>query len=244
MILGRTGSRDASNESSDGMSSGMLGKDGILNCGLLISVVYYIYILKLKKFLVGEKNENGQVLGDFQKMYKQALLYSSVIFSVGGIIGAIVFGVQDSIFTLSSVYGFYWFVAIMSLLISVGGVLYHEFPGVLPAKVVSWRDTNTYGVYIISAVSILMSVFWLSAAAAMGNIMSVCLYLQNSLEVSVTCKGEIVATTFGFAEFVVFAVVSYYVGVKAYKKLVPAPTAPGQSSNVGQSSQAATDVQV
>lgn len=152
-----------------------------------------------------------------QEVYKQALMYSSVAFSVGGIIGAILFGVEDTIFTLSSAYGFYWFVTLMSLSVSLGGVVFHNMQSALPQKLL-----NVCNLYMISSVSFVMLVLWLSAAATVGNILSVCMYMKNELHVDVKCNGLIVATTFGFAEFLVWSVVSFFLSTRLYNTLVPA----------------------
>lgn len=158
------------------------------------------------------------------------LLYSSVVFSIGSIIGAGIFAAQDTIFTISSLYGFYWFVAVLSFGVSVCGVLYHDFPEKLPAAVETFGSSDGYGLYVISGVSFVMTVFWLAAAAGVASLLNGCLYIKSNLytydgQMNMSCDGEIITTTFGFVEVLVWCVVCYFLFKRLYSKLTYGQTA-------------------
>jgi hypothetical protein len=160
----------------------------------------------------------------FSKMdnYNTILLALNVAFSAGGIAGASVLASQNEFYSLSSAYGFYWFVTVLSFVVGVSGGVYHLVPSVKETV-----GENQYGVYIMSFTSFTMLVFWLSAASSVANLLQGCLYIKNRFDSvlieidnkAFSCDGEIIMTTFGFADFIVWGIVSFFVFRSLYNKL-------------------------
>jgi hypothetical protein len=138
------------------------------------------------------------------------LLALNLLFSLGGIVGNSLWAASNNIFTLSSAYEFYWFVTVSSFLIGVGGGLYHK-------GVVKFSDATKENLfYGFTVISVLYPIFWLAASSAVGSNLKDCLYIKNTLSgfdddfsfwgyrFNITCDGEIVSTSFGFANFIVW----------------------------------------
>lgn len=163
------------------------------------------------------------------------LLISNIILNLGALVGIIVATVQNNIFIVESGYSFYWFVTVVSILISVSGYLFHSYENVR-----NKFPNLQYGIYFMCGVAFVQSIFWLSAAASMASYTKHCVYLKNyvldyqsrydveynSNFYNVKCDGEIISTIFGFGEFVIWCIVFYTTGLSIYKQLVPPPQQP------------------
>jgi small-conductance mechanosensitive channel len=148
------------------------------------------------------------------------LLFNTVL-SVGAIAGSAVWAAQNDIFTLSSAYNFYWFVSVVSFLLCVSGYVLHMKT---PLTTLSFNYSS-----IVLGIVALVVLFWLSAAASVASVSRDCIYIKNRFgsrfyyfqdtqinNDSLSCTGEIITTTFGFASFVVWSIVSYFVGKHVY----------------------------
>jgi hypothetical protein len=161
----------------------------------------------------------------------KVLLISNIFFSVCSVIGAIIWAVQDDIYTLTSIYGFYWFVSVFSFISSLLGYLFHT------SSFMRNEDnffTNTiqkkgYGIYFMFFYSFTMTLFWLCASASVTRVTRDCLYIKNKYSSIVdyyysksefTCNGEIITMTFGFVLFIVWSIVLLFVGKKLYLKIM------------------------
>jgi len=146
---------------------------------------------------------------------RELLLTANVLFSIGGIVGNSLWAASNSIYTLSSAYEFYWFVTVSSFLIGVGGSVYHS--GVVKYS----ENVKQYLSYAFVVVSVLYPIFWLAASASVASHLRDCLYIKNRLReydddfyfwgyrFNVKCDGEIVSTSFGFANFIVWVYVLF-----------------------------------
>lgn len=158
------------------------------------------------------------------------LLFNTVL-SVGAIAGSAVWAAQNDIFTLSSAYNFYWFVSVLSFLLCAFGYVLHMKT---PLNTLSFNYSS-----IVLGIVALVVLFWLSAAASVASVSRDCIYIKNRFgsrfyyfqdtqinNDSLSCTGEIITTTFGFASFVVWCIVSYFVGKHVYSSY-PNPTNQG-----------------
>jgi hypothetical protein len=161
----------------------------------------------------------------------KVLLIANIFFSVCSVIGSIIWAVQDDIYTLTSIYGFYWFVSVFSFISSLLGYLFHT------SSFMRNEDgffTNTiqkkgYGIYFMFFYSFTMTLFWLCASASVTRVTRDCLYIKNKYSSIVdyyysssefTCNGEIITMTFGFVLFIVWSIVLLFVGKKLYLKIM------------------------
>jgi hypothetical protein len=146
---------------------------------------------------------------------REILLIANLLFSIGGIVGNSLWAASNSIYTLSSAYEFYWFVTVSSFLIGVGGSVYYS--GVVKYS----ENVKQYLSYAFVVVSVLYPIFWLAASASVASHLRDCLYIKNKLReydddfyfwgyrFNVQCDGEIVSTSFGFANFIVWVYVLF-----------------------------------
>jgi len=153
----------------------------------------------------------------------EVLLVANVVFSLCGIIGSIIWALEDDIYTLTSIYGFYWFVAIFSLLSGLFGYVVHG------TSLLDSFISNEYGIYIMSFYSFMMTLFWLCASASVARVCKDCLFIKNKYsslvdyyysKLNFTCNGEIVTMTFGFVLFILWCVISFLVGKKLYAHIM------------------------
>jgi hypothetical protein len=146
---------------------------------------------------------------------KEILLTANVLFSLGGIIGNSLWAASNNVFTLSSAYEFYWFVTVTSFLIGVGGMVYHS------GKVQIVESVRKNLVYVFIVISVMYPIFWLAASASVASHLRDCLYIKKRLgnilddddyyfygyRFNLKCDGEIISTSFGFANFIVWVLV-------------------------------------
>lgn len=146
---------------------------------------------------------------------KEILLTANVLFSIGGIVGNSLWAASNNVFTLSSAYEFYWFVTVTSFLIGVGGMVYHS------GKVEIVESVRKNLVYVFIVVSVLYPIFWLAASASVASHLRDCLYIKRKIgdvlydddyyfygyKFNLECDGEIISTSFGFANFIVWVMV-------------------------------------
>lgn len=144
---------------------------------------------------------------------RELLLTANLLFSLGGIVGNSLWAASNDVYTLSSAYEFYWFVTVSSFLIGVGGVVYHSGQ----IKTLGNVKNNIFYTFIV--ISVLYPIFWLAASASVASHLRDCLYIKERLEkydddfyfrgyrFNLKCDGEIVSTSFGFANFIVWVIV-------------------------------------
>ena len=164
----------------------------------------------------------------------QLILLTNIILSIGAIAGISVFASQvGDIYILTDTYGFYWFLSTFSLLTGIFGYAYHKVN-----YVKQQFPKSEYGIYGMSVVSLLFTVFWLAASASMTSVLRNCLQVKNLLypeyliddkpigsaryfnySYNYTCNGQIITTTFGYSLFILWCVVSYLVAIKMFSKL-------------------------
>lgn len=151
------------------------------------------------------------------------VIMTNIFFNFGSLIGLIVWASQDDIYTLTSIYEFYWFVSIFSLLTGFVGFFLYLKPDFI--KNTKFED---YKIYIIMFYSVLMSVFWLAAAASISKLCRDCLYIKNKYSSIVdyyysknkfTCDGEILSTTFGICLLLLWLIVFLFVSKKLYEQM-------------------------
>ena len=151
------------------------------------------------------------------------VIMTNIFFNFGSLIGLIVWASQDDIYTLTSIYEFYWFVSIFSLLTGFVGFFLYLKPDFI--KNTKFED---YKIYIIMFYSVLMSVFWLAAAASISKLCRDCLYIKNKYSSIVdyyysknkfTCDGEILTTTFGICLLLLWLIVFLFVSKKLYEHI-------------------------
>lgn len=152
------------------------------------------------------------------KLISQIYL-SSLIFSLGSIIGISIWANSNDVFTLSSSYSFYWFVALTSFLVSLQLYCSHTVQ-----FMINYTRSNmpllTLHSYVIPVFGGIYTIFWLGAAAGVASDLKSCLYIKrnyiptrfNRFDDDYNCNGEIVSTVFGFANFVVWCTIIYYGG--------------------------------
>lgn len=154
----------------------------------------------------------------------EVLLIANVVFSLCGLVGSIIWAIEDDIYTLTSIYGFYWFVSIFSLLSGLFGVLVHKTSLFKNINFVPF-NLNEYGIYIMSFYSFLMTLFWFCASVSVARVCSDCLFIKNKYssvvnyyysKLSFNCNGEIITMTFGFVLFIVWSIVTFLVSKKLY----------------------------
>jgi hypothetical protein len=147
----------------------------------------------------------------------------TLFLNLGSLIGLIVWASQDDIYTLTSIYEFYWFVSIFSLLTGLLGLFLHLKPDVIKNT-----QFEHYKLYIITFYSILMSVFWLAAAASISKLCRDCLYIKNKYYSIVdyyysknkfTCDGEILSTTFGIFLVILWLIIFLFVSKQLYEHI-------------------------
>jgi hypothetical protein len=157
----------------------------------------------------------------------EVLLVANVVFSLGGVIGSIIWSLEDDIYTLTAIYGFYWFVSIFSLVSGLFGYVFHATT-FFKQKVFHF-NLNEYGIYIMSFYSFLMTLFWLCASVTVSRVCKDCLYIKNKYSsivdyyysnLAFTCNGEIVTMTFGFMLFILWCIVTFLVGKKLYSHII------------------------
>jgi hypothetical protein len=154
----------------------------------------------------------------------EVLLIANVVFSLCSLVGSIIWAVEDDIYTLTAIYGFYWFVSIFSLLSGLFGYVVHKTSLLKNIKLVPF-NSNEYGIYIMSFYSFLMTLFWLCASVSVARVCRDCLYIKNKYssivdyyysKLSFNCNGEIITMTFGFVLFILWSIVTFLVGKKLY----------------------------
>ena len=169
-------------------------------------------------------------------MQMQLILIANILLTIGAIVGISVFASQKGdIYILSDTYGFYWFLSIFSFLIGIFGYAYHQIN-----YVKDQFPKSEYSIYGMAFISLLFTVFWLSASASMASILRNCLYIKNLIypnyydldySYNYTCNGEIITTTFGFSLFILWCIVTYIIGEKLYSKLKTQPNSEALETN-------------
>lgn len=147
----------------------------------------------------------------------------NIVNSIGGIVGLSLFNSRRTFFgfyTLTSAYSFYWFVCVFSLLVGGIGGVFHSIPYVK-------RHTlaNQYGIYVMNILCVIMIAFWLGGASSMASLLSDCLTITSSFEDkffnkdNFNCNPQIVTTTFGFSNVLVWFIISYLSFIRLYSKI-------------------------
>lgn len=146
------------------------------------------------------------------------LLLSSILFNFCALIGAIVMAAQNDFYTASGSYGYYWFLTILSLAVSIAGYHYHVRSTV--------KINHQYTIYITFGVYAFFTISWFGVSASLASISRECLYYKNELTgyysytgQRFSCDGEVISSIFGFLSFFVWAYASYHTGKKLYHHL-------------------------
>lgn len=151
------------------------------------------------------------------------VIMANIFFNFGSLIGLIIWASQDDIYTLTSIYEFYWFVSIFSLLTGFFGFFLYLRPDFI--KNTKFED---YKIYIITFYSVLMSVFWLAAAVSISKLCRDCFYIKKKYSSIVdyyysknkfTCDGEIISTTFGFCLLILWLIIFLFVSKELYQHI-------------------------
>jgi hypothetical protein len=169
-------------------------------------------------------------------------LIVNFILTIGAITGCAVWAWTDDLYTLGSGYNFYWFVSVLSLIVSVSGMLYHfnytrvQVNSVLPVD---------YRKYVMPILTVVMILFWLITSSVVADYTRGCLYIKNTIgdiynyyestiyesnihefniheSKNYKCYGEIITTTFGFANFLLWVCISIWLWV-SFQSQVPQP---------------------
>lgn len=174
---------------------------------------------------------------------KDFILCLHTLFSLSSLVGISIWASSDDVYTLTSSYNFYWFLCILTLLVSGLSVVYYKFPNSWE-YVTSNMDvglTQDQKMYFMSGLSFILTIMWLAAAASVADVTKECLHFKKywqsafpdedypfydrfsngyyDLTYNYKCHGEIVSTTFGFLLFSVWLAVSYLLSQKLYSKL-------------------------
>ena len=162
-------------------------------------------------------------------MNTNRLILASIVCNVGSLIGAMVMaGQNDYYYTITSSYGYYWFISIMSLLVSAGGYYYH----VMGNEQIDEKIKHQYAIYVMAGVAAFFTLSWFGEAVSFASLSRECTQLKdglNSAEFSYytgqrfSCDGGIIATLFAFLSLGVWGVTSYIVGRVVYNKLWGTP---------------------
>lgn len=143
------------------------------------------------------------------------LLLTNTVFSFGGIIGAGVWQYYNDIYTLTNAYEFFWFVTITSFIIGITGYLFY--------RDLHHSKDNLLFSLLVSFISLLYTIFWLSCSATIARYLRECVYIKDKLNsiyfddnYNYTCNGEIITTIFGFANFFVWAAICYFLFLSLY----------------------------
>lgn len=153
------------------------------------------------------------------------LLICNFIFSVGAIIGAALWAVYPSgmyiDYTFSSTYGFYWFISIFSFVFGVVGFVYHNkivSTEKCPAAKVNTVCKITPMLMFKTFMTMCIVIFWLASSGSVASILRECIVAKEQIDfwgygniIDTNCHGPIVSTTFGFAEFITWSVIFYFV---------------------------------
>jgi flagellar biosynthesis GTPase FlhF len=142
------------------------------------------------------------------------LAVTNIVFNIGALVGISVWASSNDIYTSTDSYGFYWFVTIVSNVIGVLGYIYHVTP-YLKEYVTS--ENKTYVGYFMLVLTVLNSVFWLSAASSTSVVLKNCLVLKRTFDrytlfsffddSNLTCNGQIVSVVFGFLELLLWCTI-------------------------------------
>jgi hypothetical protein len=153
------------------------------------------------------------------------LLIVNIILNLGSLMGIIVWAIQDDIYTLTSIYGFYWFVSIFSLISGLLGVFFHTISNNTTLQI----PINQYGIYVMTFYSIIMSVFWFASSIAVTQLTRDCLYIKYKYSSLVdyyyakkefTCNGEIISMTFGFGLLLLWVVILSIISKNLYERMI------------------------
>ncbi len=125
--------------------------------------------------------------------YEANFLLLNIIASIGAISGSIVWTIDNDMYTKMGGFGFFWFVSVLSLLVGIGGFVYIY---ILKLEF----DTDS-----AITMSMLLFVLWLAASAVVAS------YLQECAMENLVCNGEIVATTFGFLNVIIWLTAAVWV---------------------------------
>lgn len=140
----------------------------------------------------------------------QSVLIVNFLLNIGSFIGIILWAVQQDIYTLTSMYEFYWCVSVMSLLVSVLGLLFHKY-NLLRDPI----SKSGYGIYFMTFLSFILCLFWFSAAVSITRLTKDCLYVKNKynsiidyyFDSNFTCNGEIISMSFGYVLFMFWGII-------------------------------------
>ena len=153
------------------------------------------------------------------------LLVINVILNLGSLLGIVVWAIQDDIYTLTSIYGFYWFVSMFSLLSGLLGIIFHTMSNNdLSIKILM----NKYGIYIMTFYATIMSVFWFASSISVTQLTRDCLYIKNKYSSLVdyyysktefTCNGEIISMSFGFGLLILWVVILIFISKNLYEHI-------------------------
>lgn len=135
-------------------------------------------------------------------------LVANTILILGSLVGCTIWAQSNDIYTLGSAYGFYWFVSILSFVLNIMGYLYH-FNITKTMVNDSVGENKKYIMFILSTIFV---IFWLFASATVADYTHNCVYIKNTVYQydnlysyinygNINCNGEIITTTFGFANF-------------------------------------------
>lgn len=165
---------------------------------------------------------------------KFGILYTHMVLSVLTLASVSVWAGSNDIYTSSSSYEFYWFTAVFTFLFGVTGCVYHKLPTVwkkiLPSNL-NGTFTLDQKIQVLAGLSVMLTLFWLSASASVASLLSDCLSLKKNLEYldsldsnleisyNYHCNGEIMSVTFGFVMFIVWGFVSLLFCRRVYRKL-------------------------
>lgn len=174
----------------------------------------------------------SQVLSSLKS--KDVVLYLHCLFSVLCVVGASIWTASDDVYTLTGSYTFYWFLTILTLFVSVLGLLYYKFPNVWEHITYQMELdlTANQKCYSIFCISIVFNMLWLVSAACVVDVLNQCQYFKKYWELTLPdrlsnstdnynykCDGEIVSTTFAFSMFATWSFITFTLGKKLYRKL-------------------------
>jgi len=127
----------------------------------------------------------------------------SGIASIGSIVGVSIW--SNSTFTLTSIYEFYWFVSITSLIFSIVGYLLHTFHFIL--EVIGSQNLIYIHLASILLFGVLYTLFWLSSAITLSQVVRQCSLVKNVFDFN--CDGEIVSMVFAYINFAIWGLILY-----------------------------------
>jgi hypothetical protein len=155
------------------------------------------------------------------------LILNNFLVTIASIIGAIVWAYYRDIFIYSDVYGFAWFVYIVSILFGILYVLYHR------VESLKQMVKESYFNLFFTMVSFVLCVFWLATAAGIAQITNECVtfnsYFKNS-GYNRNCSGEIISTLFGFLGFLVWLGIIIIYSIKSIHNIRPSLVSPSNNN--------------